>query len=94
MLVILVREAIGATLEGCVFSYCRFCRRAKSLSHLSKWMVGRGGGDRTLYPLNTQCFQRLAMKGGKTPFYTFFHPKRLGPTKAGDCRRASLATTQ
>src|SRR5260370_12915896 len=26
-------------------------------------MVGRGGGDRTLYPLNTQCFQRLKMKG-------------------------------
>jgi len=53
---------MGATLEA--LCYCRLLpprKIAKSFS--ANGMVGRGGGDRTLDPLNTQCFQRLAMKG-------------------------------
>src|SRR5437660_5082869 len=73
------------------FSRCRLLpprEIAKSFS--ANGMVGRGGGDRTLYPLNIQCFQRLAMKRARA---LFIHSKRLGLTQAGDCRRVSPRKT-
>src|SRR5260370_24683193 len=71
-------------------SYCRLLpprQIAKLL--LGKRMVGRGGGDRTLYPLNAQCFQRLAIKGQE---HLLFIQNELAPRKPASVAACRPAT--